>query len=524
MWAQALAQGLAGHLHRLAVQVAAARGGGRRRVRHLVGRGGHRANAPWGDAQLVGADGEHLGVQPLTHLGAAVVQLHGAVGVENDERAGLIQEARGETDAELHRRDGETALVPRRGAVEGIELDHARGVLRRLQQLVPDARHAVVLHLHVVRRAVAWSGTVEIPPTHVGRVELQRFGGAAQDRLDDGDALGASEAAKRRVRRQVRLRHAAAEVQRGHVVRVVRVEQRPVENRARQVGRKATVREGLELQRREVALFREACFVAGEKRVALAGLRHVLVAVEPDLHRPTELLRRERGHRCERSGLRFLAAEPATHAGHLDGDLVAPAFENVRDDRLHFAGVLGRAEQLQRSVFFGQRERGLRLEIEVVLPAGADLAAQPQRALEQLGVDIAAARGVRVAQPRARSDGGVERGERGQWLVLELDGLHALAARFIRLADDDADALPHELHEVGREQRLVVNDGADFVVTGDVFGEEHGDDPGHVARLRGTASRESGMRVRGRDDLPHERVHGGIPADRRRTSPRRSCA
>ena len=44
-------------------------------------------------AQLVRADGEHLRVQALAHLGAAVVQLHGAVRVDEHQRAGLVEEA-----------------------------------------------------------------------------------------------------------------------------------------------------------------------------------------------------------------------------------------------------------------------------------------------------------------------------------------------------------------------------------------------------------------------------------------------
>ncbi len=45
-----------------------------------------------------------LDVQPLPHLGPAVVQHDGAVGIEVQQRAGLVQVGGGERDAELDRR------------------------------------------------------------------------------------------------------------------------------------------------------------------------------------------------------------------------------------------------------------------------------------------------------------------------------------------------------------------------------------------------------------------------------------
>ena len=49
-----------------------------------------------GDLQLVGDDLRHLGDQALAHLGAAVVQMHAAVGVEVHQRAGLVHRDGGE--------------------------------------------------------------------------------------------------------------------------------------------------------------------------------------------------------------------------------------------------------------------------------------------------------------------------------------------------------------------------------------------------------------------------------------------
>ena len=62
-----------------------------------------------GNAQLVSHDLRHLGVQALTHFGAAVVHLHAAVGVDMHQRTGLVEQGGCEADAKLDRRDGDTA-------------------------------------------------------------------------------------------------------------------------------------------------------------------------------------------------------------------------------------------------------------------------------------------------------------------------------------------------------------------------------------------------------------------------------
>ena len=64
-------------------------------------------------AQALRGDLPDLRVQALAHLRAAVIHLHAAVAVDQHQRAGLIEERRGEGDAELHRRDRDAALAVR---------------------------------------------------------------------------------------------------------------------------------------------------------------------------------------------------------------------------------------------------------------------------------------------------------------------------------------------------------------------------------------------------------------------------
>ena len=107
-----------------------------------------------------------LGVQPLAHLGAAVIHLHAAVAIDQHQRAGLVEERRGERDAELHRRDREAALAMRVRGVERVDGLAARGELARFasaaSQMVCDAVR--VLHRLAVVRGVALA--IEIPLAH----------------------------------------------------------------------------------------------------------------------------------------------------------------------------------------------------------------------------------------------------------------------------------------------------------------------------------------------------------------------
>ena len=98
-----------------AVQVGAGRSRSGRGVGHLAGVAGGGEHPLKRHAQLIGHDLGDLGVQPLAHLGAAMVDLHAAVGIDMDQRSGLVEQGGGEADAELHRRDRDAALQHRAG-------------------------------------------------------------------------------------------------------------------------------------------------------------------------------------------------------------------------------------------------------------------------------------------------------------------------------------------------------------------------------------------------------------------------
>ena len=85
--------------------------------------------------ERLGGDLRHLGEQPLTHLGAAVVQVNGAIVVNVHERAGLVEEGEREGDAELHRRERDAALEGAAGPVPGANFLASAIVVGGLAQL-----------------------------------------------------------------------------------------------------------------------------------------------------------------------------------------------------------------------------------------------------------------------------------------------------------------------------------------------------------------------------------------------------
>ena len=101
-------------------------------------------------------DLEHLGVQPLAHLGAAVVDQHRAVLVDVHQRAGLVEGGEVERDAELHRRDRQPALGVRVRGVEGRDLRLPARHVGRREHLVPRRRRAARGGAPAGRRA--WPG------------------------------------------------------------------------------------------------------------------------------------------------------------------------------------------------------------------------------------------------------------------------------------------------------------------------------------------------------------------------------
>jgi len=125
--------------------------------------------------------------------------------------------------------------------------------------------------------------------------------------------------------------------------------------------------------------------------MALSGRAHVVVAVEAHLGGPAGLAGDDRGHARVQRHLRFLAAEAAAHAPAFDDDVVRGDPERVRHHVLHLARVLSGRVDLHPAVLARDGHRDLAFEIEVILPAGGDRAAQAVRRTRERSIRSIAA-------------------------------------------------------------------------------------------------------------------------------------
>ena len=210
--------------------------------------------------------------------------------------------------------------------------------------------------------------------------------------------------------------------------------QRAREHGRRVVGDIAAVGREREVEREDVALAVEADVVADQERMALAGRAHVVVARQPQLHRPPRLPGQHRGDAGDDGRLALLAAEGAAHAPHLDGDRVERQAEQMRDAVLHLGRMLGRAPHLHVAGVAGGRERDLSFEIEVVLAAAAQFARQAMRRAGERGLDIAAHHRLRRRDEAVARHRLLDRQHGGQRLVVDLDQLRRRARLVERAA------------------------------------------------------------------------------------------
>ena len=211
-------------------------------------------------------------------------------------------------------------------------------------ELVDHALDDVVLDRHAVGRDVVAADAVVV----ARRDRVDRQAEAARDRVDDGldreHALRPAIAAERRVRHGVGLARQAAEAEVRQPVAIVGMAQRAREHGRRVVGDVAAVGRQREIEREDAPVVVEADVVADQERMALAGRAHVVVARQPQLHRPPRLPGQHRGDAGDDGRLALLAAEGAAHAPHLDGHGVERQAEQMRDAVLHLGRMLGGAE------------------------------------------------------------------------------------------------------------------------------------------------------------------------------------
>ncbi|MNT05290.1 hypothetical protein D3C72_1399050 [compost metagenome] len=225
----------------------------------------------------------------------------------------------------------------------------------------------------------------------------------------------------------------------------------------------------------DAAFLIEAQLVIDAEIMALAGRRHVLVAIGANFNGSVQPLGGNGAEGGKLVALRFLAAEAAAHAAHLHRDGVGRHLKDVADDVLDFAGMLGGAPQRYLVILTGHGHGNVAFEIKMLLPA------DPHRAGEAAGrhihfqLGIAARQRHRIDDERAAIfNRRVDIGEMRQVLIGDLRLAGGLSGDIAGLGEDCENRLAVELHLCFGQQRFVVTAaGGDVVFAGHILANHH---------------------------------------------------
>ena len=187
------------------------------------------------------------------------------------------------------------------------------GLLQLGHQLVND----VVSHRLLVRRDVVLGLAVEVDAAHIQRVAPQIAGHRVQNAFNRNRALRPTKTTKSRVALGIGLAHIAMGADIGQPVGIVKVAQRPRHHRCRQVGRMPCARDHGNLSPQHTAFIVIAHFVFVPEAVTATGNHEVVIAIQPQLHRPVQAHSSHRRHAGKQRRLRFFAAKATAHAAAL---------------------------------------------------------------------------------------------------------------------------------------------------------------------------------------------------------------
>jgi len=464
---------VAGIEGRHAVHVRAGRRRRRRGVGDLVGPGGADENALVAHAERPRDHLRDLGVQPLPHLRAAVVQVDAAVGVDVHQRAGLVQVLRGEGDTELHRGERQAAahVVPRR--VEAGNSLAPGPVVAVIGEPAHEIRQHRFLDGLSVGRDIALG--VEVVQAHVQRVAANAARDIVEHGLGGDQTLRAAEAAESGVRDLVGAAVEPADARGPEVVGIVRVKHGAVDNALGEVRRAAAVTGEHHGHTVQPPALVEARAVAVPEGVTLARLHHVVAPRQAVAHRAAGAHGEERGQAGRHRRLGLLAAEAPAHAPHFRLHGMDRQAEDTGHQLLHLARVLAGAVDMHPALLGGLGGGNLPFEVEVLLARHVQLPVEGQRRREQRGLRLAQAELVRRQHVVRALDRRGEIDDGFQGLAVDVRERHRLLCRLEAGRRHGKNGLAEVQHFPVGEQRVTVVDRGDVAVTGNVRGADHVD-------------------------------------------------
>jgi hypothetical protein len=425
-----------------------------------------------------------------------VVHLHGAITVDEDKRAALVEKRGREGDAELDRRDRKASLLVQVFGVEARDVYLAALEIAGLLELVPDRLDpGRVLHQLAVMRPVPFSIEVAFPDK--GRRQREPPRSLSQDLLDNDHRLRSAESAKRRLRRLVRAAHTTRRLHGRQVIGVVAMKQRPPHDRLREIQAPAAV--GVEPQPSclNATVGSECGGVARQVRMAFARQCHVERARETHSNGAPGLPRAERRNRSPGVGLHLFAAERASHAKALDRHLMTREPEHASHDVLGFRRVLSRRVQRNRAALVDPGDGCVGLKVEMLLAANGKLPFEAERAGGK-GRHVAACETQLVGQVAPGLNRLFDRQNRGQRLVLDTNAIGHRPRVVEGIRQNPRHGLSVE-HHLGREQRLVVTIWPRISFSRDVGTSENGGNARFLKSRGDVKRRHDRVSVRCRD-------------------------
>ena len=235
----------------------------------------------------------------------------------------------------------------------------------------------------------------------------------------------------------------------------------------------------------------EADFPLVAVGVPLAGRAHVLVFVVDEAGGPAGFVGHERGHHRRNRGLRFLAAEcrrPSACRCRRPGAGATPSISATTT--WISVGVLRRRMDDDLPLLAGVGDRGLRLEIKLLLAETVEHAAQPVRGRLR-SPSPASPRAMRRAGPMKRPSSiarSIDRiGSVGR--RVDLDRFLGGAERFARFGGDHDDRLADVQQFAVGQHRLVFEHRAEVLFAGNVGRGVQADDAGNSCERRPNRSR-----------------------------------
>ena len=340
-------------------------------------------------------------------------------------------------------------------------------------ELREDRGHRVLVELHPVGRGVARPGPVEVPLADLERVLAERAGHLVHHPLDGHRPLRAPEAPEGGVRDGVGPAAVRGDRDVGQPVAVVGAEHGAVVHRAGEVGRDPAARGEHQVEAEDAPGVVEAHVVVDQEVVPLPGEEHVVVAVEPQLHRASAAGGELGGDDGDEGGLGLLPAEGAAQAADLHGDGAVRPSQRPRDQVLDLARVLRRAEDEQAAALARDRHGDLPLQVEVVLAAHVQPSRDPARGPGQRRLRLPAAHDLGGQDERALGQRLLD-GEDGREVLVLHHGALGGPARVLRgVGGHGEERLAEVLHHPVREDGIPGEDRADVVSVGEVPGGHH---------------------------------------------------